>query len=219
MQRQAIEDYLKNIYQLNESQSPVSTSRLANALNVKPASATNMMKKLAALNYVNYAKSRGVTLTDSGRAIALEVLRHHRLIELFLTEQLGFGWDEVHDQAEVLEHVISEQLEERIAEVLGHPTHDPHGDPIPAKNGQMVVIESVPLATLCAGNRATVTRVRNHTDSGLLSYLADIGIIPGTRLTVVDVAPFDGPLTVEIDGESTIVGFNVAQRVQVHIDE
>lgn len=219
MQQQAIEDYLKHIYQLSEVESPVSTTRLADALDVKPASVTNMMKKLAERQYVNYAKSRGVTLTTQGRDIALEILRHHRLIELYLTEQLGFGWDEVHEQAEVLEHAISEQLEERIAEVLGHPTHDPHGDPIPAKDGQMVVIESVPLSTLSEGDIATVTRVRDHTNSGMLSYLSEIGIVLGTRLTVLHAAPFDGPLTVEIDGESTIVGFNIAQRVQVHIEK
>lgn len=219
MQRQAIEDYLKHIYQLNEVESPVSTTRLAVALDVKPASVTNMMKKLAALNYVNYAKSQGVTLTAAGRDIALEILRHHRLIELYLTEHLGFGWDEVHEQAEVLEHAISEQLEERIAEVLGHPTHDPHGAPIPAKNGQMIVIESVPLSTLCEGDIATVTRVRDHTNSKMLNYLSEIGIVLDTRLKVLNVAPFDGPLTVDIDGESVIVGFNVAQRVQVHIEE
>jgi len=219
MQQQAIEDYLKHIYQLAEVESPVGTTRLADALQVKPASVTNMMKKLAELEYVNYEKSRGVTLTHAGRDIALEVLRHHRLIELYLTQELGFSWDEVHEQAEILEHAISEKLEERIAEVLGHPTHDPHGDPIPAKNGQMVLIESVPLSTLTKGSAATVTRVRDNANSGLLCYLAEIGIVPGTKLIVSSVAPFDGPLTVEMNDESTVVGFNVAQRVQVQIDE
>lgn len=219
MQQQAIEDYLKHIYQLAEAESPVGTTRLADALQVKPASATNMMKKLADLAYVNYEKSRGVTLTRAGRDIALEILRHHRLIELYLTQELGFSWDEVHEQAELLEHVISEKLEERIAEVLGHPTHDPHGDPIPAKNGQMVLIESVPLSTLTKGSVATVTRVRDNANSGLLCYLAEIGIVPGTKLRVSSVAPFDGPLTVELNDGSTVVGYNVAQRVQVQIDE
>ena len=219
MQQQAIEDYLKHIYQLAEIESPVGTTRLAGALQVKPASATNMMKKLADLEYVNYEKSRGVTLTATGKDIALEILRHHRLIELYLTQELGFSWDEVHEQAELLEHVISEKLEERIAEVLGHPTHDPHGDPIPNKKGQMTVIESVPLSTLTAGVTATVARVRDNANSGLLCYLADIGIIPGTKLFVTKVDPFDGPLTVELNNESTIVGFNVAQRVQVQIED
>lgn len=219
MQQQAIEDYLKHIYQLAEIESPVGTTRLADALLVKPASATNMMKKLAEQEYVNYEKSRGVTLTAKGRDVALEVLRHHRLIELYLTQELGFGWDEVHEQAELLEHVISEKLEERIAEVLGHPTHDPHGDPIPNKNGQITVIESVPLSTLTEGATATVTRVRDNANSGLLCYLAEIGIIPGVKLVITNVAPFDGPLTVELDNSSTIVGFNVAQRVQVRLDD
>jgi len=219
MSQQAIEDYLKHIYQLAEIESPVGTTRLADSLSVKPASVTNMMKKLADLEYVNYEKSRGVTLTAKGRDVALEIVRHHRLIELYLTEVLGFGWDEVHEQAELLEHVISEKLEERIAEVLGHPTHDPHGDPIPTKKGQITVVESVPLSTLTKGSTATITRVRDNANSGLLSYLAEIGVVPGVRIEVFEVAPFDGPLTLTINDGQTVIGFNVAQRVQVQVDK
>jgi DtxR family Mn-dependent transcriptional regulator len=138
MRQQAIEDYIKTIYVLAEADAPVSTSRLADARQVRPPSVSNMMKRLAALGLVNYKKSRGVTLTDEGQKIALETLRRHRLIELYLTEELGFGWDEVHEQAELLEHVISSRLEERIADILGHPEFDPHGDPIPSKGGEIV---------------------------------------------------------------------------------
>ena len=129
LNHQAIEDYLKTIYTLAEVESPVSTSRIADARQVKPGSVTSMLRRLSSLNLVNYEKHYGVTLTENGEKIALEVIRHHRLLELYLMEALGFGWDEVHEQADLLEHVISEKLEERIAAALGYPTLDPHGDP------------------------------------------------------------------------------------------
>ena len=157
LNHQAIEDYLKTIYSLAEEESPVSTSRIAAARNVKPASVTGMLQRLEQLQLVNYEKHYGVTLTETGHKIALEVIRHHRLIELYLIEALGFSWDEVHEQADILEHVISEKLEERIAAALGYPTFDPHGDPIPNKEGQIAQTDARPLISIPPTQPRTVT--------------------------------------------------------------
>ena len=221
MTQQAIEDYLKTIYRLAEQgDSPVSTSRIAEARTVKPASVTNMMQRLAAMDLVHYEKSRGVRLTEAGEKIALETLRHHRLIELFLTQKLGFGWEEVHEQAEVLEHVISEKLEERIADVLGHPQYDPHGDPIPSKDGELATRYSEPLSALEKGCDAVVLRVTESKIQpidirDLLSYLAELGIVPGAQISVIDVAPFDGPLTLEIDETRQVISHHIAEIIRV----
>lgn len=215
LNHQAIEDYLKTIYSLAESDSPVSTSRIAEARQVKPASVTSMLRRLADLNLVNYEKHYGVTLTESGEKIALEVLRHHRLLELYLMEALGFGWDEVHEQADLLEHVISEKLEERIAAALGHPTLDPHGDPIPAKDGSMVVQETQPLTASALGETVQVTRIVDDANSEMLRHLADLGLKPGVTVQVTAVAPFEGPLTIEVDGQVQLVGHKVACAVLV----
>ncbi|MFT5196994.1 MAG: DtxR family Mn-dependent transcriptional regulator, partial [Candidatus Promineifilaceae bacterium] len=145
---QAIEDYLKTIYRLSQEEFPVSTSRLSEARQVKPASVTGMIKRLSSLDLVNYQKHYGVTLTESGRKIALEVIRHHRLIETYLMEALGFEWDEVHEQADILEHVISEKLEARIAAYLNHPEFDPHGAPIPRMDGTIPHVQTRPLTTM-----------------------------------------------------------------------
>jgi DtxR family Mn-dependent transcriptional regulator len=214
LNHQAIEDYLKTIYTLSEVESPVSTSRIAEARQVKAGSATNMLQRLAKLNLVNYEKHYGVTLTRNGQKIALEVLRHHRLIELYLIEALGFSWDEVHEQADILEHVISEKLEERIAAALGHPTFDPHGDPIPGKDGTIVSLDYRPLATLTVGESAIVARIVED-NSELLRYLAELGLMPGTAVRILEIAPFDGPITIEIGGDTKVVGSGVAQEVLV----
>ena len=215
MIQQAIEDYLKTIYVLSEVESPVSTSRIAEALQVRLSSVSNMLKRLADLSLVDHVKNRGVTLTAEGQKTALEVLRHHRLIELYLTEALGFGWDEVHEQAEVLEHVISEELEERIADVLGHPQFDPHGDPIPKKDGTIITHETERLSTLSQGHQAIVSRITENSNSDLLCYLAELGLVPGAEIFVVAVAPFDGPLTLQINNEPQIVGHQIAETIHV----
>lgn len=217
LNHQAIEDYLKTIYVLAEEERPVSTSRIAEARDVRPASVTNMIQRLAGLNLVDYEKHYGVTLSETGRQIALEVIRHHRLIELYLMEALGFRWDEVHEQADVLEHVISEKLEERIAAALNHPTVDPHGDPIPSREGNVKSVDMVPLSTLNAGEMARVARIVDDANSEMLRYLADLGLIPGTSFRVLDVAPFEGPLTLKLDDEQTVIGFNVASSVLVEV--
>lgn len=215
LNHQAIEDYLKTIYTLAETESPVSTSRIAEARQVKPASVTSMLRRLDGLNLVNYEKHYGVTLTENGEKIALEVIRHHRLLELYLKEALGFGWDEVHEQADLLEHVISEKLEERIAAALGHPTVDPHGDPIPARDGSMVVLDTRPLTSVPVDEWVQVARVPDDDNSELLRYLAELGLTLGALVRVTAVAPFDGPLTIEIADQTKIVGFTVARSVQV----
>jgi DtxR family Mn-dependent transcriptional regulator len=215
LNHQAIEDYLKTIYGLEQEESPVSTSRIAAAREVKPGSATSMVQRLHKLNLVNYEKHYGVTLTDAGRDIALEVIRHHRLVELYLIEALGFGWDEVHEQADLLEHVISEKLEERIAAALNHPEFDPHGDPIPGKDGRVADMQNLPLSNLGPGTRAVVSRIPDDADGEMLRYLGSLGLTPGQELVVCEVAPFDGPLTLDVDGAQQIVGRRVAGAVLV----
>ncbi|MFZ1397065.1 MAG: metal-dependent transcriptional regulator [Candidatus Promineifilaceae bacterium] len=218
LNHQAIEDYLKTIYMLAQAESPVSTSRIAEAREVKPASATSMIKRLANLKMVNYEKHYGVTLTLAGEKLALEVIRHHRLIELYLMEALGFSWDEVHEQADILEHVISEKLEERIAAALNHPEFDPHGDPIPAKDGSMALVDVELLSTVPAGQTVWVRRIIDDANSELLRYLAEMGLVPGTAVSVQEVAPFEGPLTLLIDEKTKVIGRNVAASILVELD-
>jgi DtxR family Mn-dependent transcriptional regulator len=215
LNHQAIEDYLKTIYMLAELESPVSTSRIAEARDVKPGSVTSMLQRLDKLNLVDYEKHYGVTLTESGEKIALEVIRHHRLLELYLSEALGFGWDEVHEQADLLEHVISEKLEERIAAVLGNPSFDPHGDPIPAKDGTIVQQETRLLTAVSPGETVLIARIPDDGNSERLRYLAELGLRPGTEVIITAVAPFDGPITLEIEGSSKVIGHGLAQSVLV----
>ncbi len=215
LNHQAVEDYLKTIYMLAEIESPVSTSRIAEARDVKPASVTSMLRRLAKLNMVHYEKHYGVALTAAGEKVALEVIRHHRLLELYLMEALGFAWDEVHEQADILEHVISEQLEERIAAFLGHPTLDPHGDPIPDKDGAMVTMDTVVLADMEVGARAQVARIMDDANSDMLRYLAELGLTPGVQFEVVEIAPFAGPFSLQIGADVKVVGRMIAQTILV----
>lgn len=219
----AVEDYLKAIYELAEAAGKVSTSALAERLRVQPGSVTGMLQKLAEGQegqppLVNYERHKGVTLTRAGRKIALEVIRHHRLIELYLSTALGYDWDQVDAEAEKLEHVISEELEDRISAMLGHPTHDPHGDPIPAKDGSVSPLSQVPLSDVDAGQSARVARVRDD-DPALLRYLGELGLVPGAMLTVTDRAPFNGPIHVRVSGgddaPSHALGREVTDKVFV----
>jgi DtxR family Mn-dependent transcriptional regulator len=214
LNHQAIEDYLKTIYTLAEEESPVSTSRIAEAREVKPSSVTSMLQRLDQLNLVAYEKHYGVTLTTSGEKIALEVIRHHRLLELYLSEALGFGWDEVHEQADLLEHVISEKMEERMAAVLGDPVFDPHGDPIPARDGTIVSRKTRLLTTIAAGETVTVARIPDD-DNERLRYLAELGVTPGAELLVTAVSPFEGPIYADIANENVVIGHTLAQTIQV----
>jgi DtxR family Mn-dependent transcriptional regulator len=194
----AMEDYLKTIYELSSRRDRVSTSAVAERLECTPASVTNMLQKLSSLQLVEYTPYHGVSLTPAGRKIALEVLRHHRLIELYLAEVLGYSWDQVHAEADELEHVISEEFESRIDAVLGHPRTDPHGAPIPTKEGHVPDEPHLTLWEASAGSQAVIKRV-NDKNPEILRYLASIGIYPGVHLQVVAKAPFNGPVKVSFD--------------------
>jgi DtxR family transcriptional regulator, Mn-dependent transcriptional regulator len=190
----SIEDYAKAIYVLEERHGVASTTALAERLEISAPAVSAMVKRLDGLGYVSHVRYRGVRLTDEGRKVALEVLRHHRLLETYLVEELGVPWDRVHEEAEVLEHVLSEGLEKRIAAKLGEPTHDPHGDPIPAVDGTVVEPATVALATLAAGNRGRFVRV-SDSDPKLLRELAGLGIRPGDDLEVLEGGVRSGSVT------------------------
>lgn len=210
----AAEDYLKSIYKLQEKGTKVSTGLLAETLNVKPASATGMLKKLKAMKLVCQERYQEITLTEAGRVVALEIIRHHRLLELYLFKALGVPWENVHEEAEKLEHVISEDVEERIDAVLGYPTADPHGAPIPDKNGVVAQTAYIPMTTLRKAQTCVVAEVSDN-DSALLQYLGELNLYPGTAFRVLDVAPFEGPFTINIAGHPVVIGREVAKHIYV----
>ena len=210
----AIENYLKTIFVLQQQGQQVGTTELAERLNVRPASVSGMLKKLSDLKLVRHTPYHGVMLTPAGEKIALEVLRHHRLIELFLVEALGYTWDEVHAEAEALEHVISEKLEARIAEWLGHPTRDPHGDPIPSPDGILPDDNSQPLDALAVGESGTITQVRVQ-DADHLRYLASLGLVPGASIRIQAREPFEGPLTVKVGASSHVLDTRIGKMIVV----
>jgi DtxR family Mn-dependent transcriptional regulator len=213
----AVEDYAKAIYALERCGTvTVTTNALAERLGVTAASASGMVKRLGELGLVEHEPYRGVTLTDDGRRVALEVLRHHRLLELYLAESLGVPWDRVHDEAEVLEHVLSEELEELIAAKLGHPTHDPHGDPIPTRDLRIDEGVTVSLQSLHEGARGVFTRV-SDADPAMLRFLADRGIAPGDSFEVLEKQPFDGPLFVRFgrSPDVRVLGGALARAMRV----
>ena len=203
----AVEDYLKAIYEIRTEggQDRVSTSSLAACLGVARASVTGMLKKLNAMDpkLVDYVRYRGVKLTPAGEKIALEVLRHHRLIELYLSEALGYSWDEVHLEADSLEHVISEDLEDRIAIRLGHPQVDPHGAPIPDRDGNIIQQEEIQLTQLGVNQSAYITRVSDH-DPTMLRYLQELGLTLNAQIEVTEKAPFSGPLHIRLIGTDKV---------------
>jgi DtxR family transcriptional regulator, Mn-dependent transcriptional regulator len=214
----AVEDYAKAIYKLERrSGGAVSTTALAERLDVTPGSVSAMLRKLADLGLVTHVPYRGVQLTPQGARVALEVIRHHRLLETYLADQLGLPWDRVHDEAEVLEHVLSEQLEDLIAAKLGHPTHDPHGDPIPSPDLRLDESATVPLDAVPVGARGRFVRI-SDTDPAMLRYLDARGIAPGDEFELVDREPFDGPVLARFGsaGVQTLGGALVrAMRVEV----
>lgn len=197
----AAEDYVQEIYRLGSAASQVTVTDLASALQVSAASATLMIKKLATLGLVEHAPYQPVQLTRAGEKVALELIRHHRLLELFLNEALGIPWDEVHDEAHRLEHVLSDSLENRISEFLGNPTRDPHGDPIPAKDGTVPPGPRQVLADLAPGAKVIVRRVGIQ-DPARLRYLQWMGLVPGVSVELIEQAPFDGPLRVRVERQS-----------------
>jgi DtxR family Mn-dependent transcriptional regulator len=193
----AIQDYLKEIYKLGTESERVSTSALAERQQVSAASASAMVKKLAALGLAEHAPYRGVELTPAGERVALEVIRHHRLLELYLAQALGLSLDEVHSEADRLEHALSEELEARIDRSLGYPTHDPHGDPIPDAKLRLDRKRLRTLASLEPGDEATIERVPDGDDE-LLRYLAKLALVPGKKVKLRSAEPFGGPLTVRV---------------------
>jgi len=212
-----VEDYIKNIYMLQESGRRVSTTALAQSLKVSAASATNMIKKLTELSLVEYRPYRGARLTELGEKVALEIIRHHRLLELYLTEVVGMSWDKVHAEADALEHVISEELEELMDRKLGRPASDPHGDPIPSKDLE-VPPPRAGLACLRqaqAGEAVEVVRILDANPE-VLRYLANLGLKPGALLRILEVAPFGGPLRVRVvGGKEQAIGGQIADQILV----
>jgi len=214
----AVQDYAKAIYSLHRhAEEPVSTSALADRLGVAPASASAMVKRLESLGLVRREPYHGVELTSAGVRVALEVIRHHRLLELYLAEALGMSWDRVHEEAEVLEHAISPALSALIADKLGNPTHDPHGDPIPTASGEIEERRYGPLAELDAGERGTFTRM-SDSDPEMLRYLSARGIAPGDRFEVLERQPFDGPLLVRFDSGDHALGGALVRMMRVEIE-
>jgi DtxR family Mn-dependent transcriptional regulator len=211
-----IEDYLKAIYKLQAGTGKVSTSALAERLGVTAPSVTSMISRLAELGLVRHDRYRGVRLTESGTRAALEVIRHHRLWELFLATTLDIPIDQLHAEAERLEHTLSDELEERIDAVLGHPRRDPHGDPIPTREGTLIEDNARPLSTLDPGTEGTVSRVPDS-DAAFLRYLTELGLVPGRRVRVAETAPIAGTLIVETGGERHAVSSTLASRILVDL--
>ncbi len=211
----AVEDYAKAIYALERrAGKPVSTNALAARLGVTAASASGMVKRLGELGLVSHEPYRGVSLTDAGRRVALEVIRHHRLLELYLVKSLGVPWDRVHEEAEVLEHVLSEELEELIAAKLGDPVYDPHGDPIPSRELTIEEPETESLEALPDGTRGVFARV-SDSDPEMLRYLAERGIAPGAELEVIERQPFGGPQFVRFGRDVHPLGGELARAMRV----
>lgn len=216
---QTIQDYLKTIYDLSESNGSASTTALAARLGIAPASVTGMVQKLATINppLVDYRKHQGATLTPAGKRAALEVIRHHRLIETYLVETLGYTWDEVHAEADRLEHVISEDFEARIAAVLGNPTRDPHGELIPTIELTMPADETLPLSALRPPQKAVIVRVRAD-DSALLRHLESLGLIPEARVEVLQYSQFDQNIHLQVNENNPIViGSAISHKIFVEI--
>ncbi len=213
----AVEDYAKAIYSLQRrSDQPVTTTALAERLGVSPASASGMVRRLGEIGLTEHQPYKDVELTDAGRAVALEVIRHHRLLELLLAD-MGVPWDRVHDEAEVLEHHISEELEALIAERLGDPTHDPHGDPIPAADLTLDEGTTVTLDQLEPGQRGRFVRV-SDSDPEMLRYLSGLGLAPGEQLELIGREPFEGPLNVAFAGRQQPLGVALAKAMRIELE-
>ena len=212
----SIQDYLKNIYELTENGEAASTNALAKKLKISAPSVTGMIQKLASAKpaLVEYQKHQGVTLTQEGQRAALEVIRHHRLLEAWLVQTLGYSWDEVHEEAERLEHVISEDFEERIAAAMGHPLRDPHGELIPTADLVMPLDDSTPLAALRPGQRARIQRV-NASDKDLLRYLEERGLVPGAQIEIKEYSPYDHNLTVKLGRKTLVLGLSITNKIYV----
>lgn len=212
----SIQDYLKSIYELTENGRKASTNALARKLNISAPSVTGMVQKLASAKpaLVAYQKHQGVTLTKEGKRAALEVIRHHRLLEAWLVQTLGYSWDEVHEEAERLEHVISEDFEQRIAAAMGHPVRDPHGELIPTADLKMPLDDSMPLSALRPRQSATIQRVQ-ASDPQLLRYLEELGLTPGVNIEIREYSPFDHNLTIKVGRKSLVLGLSITSKIFV----
>ena len=216
---QAVEDYLKVIYELTTSQERASTNEIAERMDVKPASVTNMVQKMAEEDppLVEYQKHHGVLLTQEGKHLALEILRHHRLLELFLQRKLGYSWDEVHHEADQLEHYISEEFEQRIADLLGNPAYDPHGHPIPSSEFELPEQSRLRLADLRPGSQATIQCVDDQ-DQGMLKYLGSIGLVPTSTISVIGYSSFDGNLRLQVNDQPAVEVLGPAVTSHIYVD-
>ena len=208
----SVEDYLKAIYLLQAKGQPASTSDIAELLELSAPSVSGMIKRLSDQGLIEHAPYKGVVLTASGRRVALKMLRRHRIIEAYLVGFLGYSWDTVHDEAERLEHAVSEVLIERMATALGNPRFDPHGDPIPDQNGAMDELVYTPLAEIPTGETAEIRRVATS-QAERLRFLEHSGLTPGTKVTVTEHQPFRGPITVSTEGHQQVIGHELAEQV------
>ena len=213
---ESVQDYVKELYKL-QGDGRASTTAVAERMGVAPASATSMLKKLAALGLAEHEPYRGARLTTAGERVAIEMIRHHRLLEQYLAQTLGVSIDAVHGEADRLEHALSEELEALIDASLGFPTHDPHGDPIPSAELELAASDLRRLDELAPGEAATVRRVPDS-DRDLLRYLAELGLVPGERVELTASAPFDGPVTVRARGADHAIGRELAARIGVTRD-
>jgi DtxR family Mn-dependent transcriptional regulator len=209
----SVEDYLKAIYQLSPEGRPASTSEIAHLLALSPPSVTGMVKRLSEQGLLEHVPYRGVQLTDEGRRAALRMVRRHRLIEAYLVEFLGYSWDTVHDEAERLEHAVSDTMVERMASALGHPEVDPHGDPIPSADGSIHELACTPLSDIPVGETVEIHRV-HESQPERLRYIASLGLRPGVQVTVMDRQPFDDLVTIELGGEQHVIGRELGHVLQ-----
>jgi DtxR family Mn-dependent transcriptional regulator len=210
---ESLQDYLKEIYKLQDENGRAGTSAIAERMGVAPPSVTAVLKRLAALGLVQHERYRGAVLTSAGEKVAIELVRHHRLLEQYLAKTLGLEIDAVHAEADRLEHALSEEVEARIDESLGYPTHDPHGDPIPDASLRLAPSELRQLASLEPGEEATIQRIPD--ESGLLRYLSDLRLMPGTRVKMFARAPFGGPLTIQVGRMRHPISQELALRIGV----
>jgi DtxR family transcriptional regulator, Mn-dependent transcriptional regulator len=215
---EAVENFIKSVYVLQQKNERVSTNALKDALGISAPSVTDMAQRLMESGYVDYVKYRGVRLTDAGEASALQVIRRHRLIELYLVSELGYALHEVHDEAEALEHAVSDRFIQAIASKLGNPEFDPHGDPIPTADGTIAARELHPLSDLSVGTSARVSRYITA-DADMLQHTLDRGFTLNTEIEVTARDPFQGPLTVVIGDETTVIGYIVAETILVEVVE
>jgi DtxR family transcriptional regulator, Mn-dependent transcriptional regulator len=206
----SVEDYLKAIYRLSPAGRPASTSEIAHLLELSAPSVSGMVKRLSEQGLLEHVPYKGVQLTAEGRRAALRMVRRHRLIESYLVEFLGYSWDTVHPEAERLEHAVSDTLVERMAAALGHPSFDPHGDPIPTPDGSIAELDCIPLSDIPVGRTVELRRV-DESQPERLRYIASLGLRPGAVVTVTDRQPFGGPLTVDSNGERLIIGRELGQ--------